>query len=214
MEDPELSTVANWFQRDRLHRAALLALTRAAVIGRADISSILDDLSASGFADILSKAASMALPNDPGNASPNPEEAPTELEEDIRGGAVDPVWEELLESGATQRRLLALAREMCAPLPKRWGHWLRDRIHETLGQALLAASHSAVPEHIAEGSLLLDLDRGDPHCDLGDSAEVWLTESAIGGSGAAEALARKASDTPRILIETLEAAMSVDLQHH
>ena len=28
MEDPELSTAANWFQRDRLHRAALLALTR------------------------------------------------------------------------------------------------------------------------------------------------------------------------------------------
>ena len=208
MEDPELSTVANWFQRDRLHRAALLALTRAAVIGRADISAILDDLSDSRFADILSDAASMALPNDPGDAGPNLEEAPAELEEDTLGEAAGPVWEELLESGAAQRRLLALAREMYTPLPERWGNWLRDRIHETLGQALLAAAHSAVPEHIAEGSLLLDLDRGDPHCDLDDLAEVWLTESAIGGSGAAEALARKASDTPRILIETLEAAVS------
>ena len=55
------------------------------MIGRADISSILDDLSASSFADILSEAASKALPNDPGDAGPNLEEAPAELEEDIRG---------------------------------------------------------------------------------------------------------------------------------
>ena len=208
MEDPELSLVANWFQRDRLHRAALLALTRAAVIGRSDISSILGNLSVSSFADILSQAASKALPDDPGDDGPNVEEAPPELKEEIRGGAVDQAWDELLESDVTQRRLLAVAREMCDPKPERWGNWLRERIHETLGQALLAAAHSAAPEHMAEGSLLLDLDRGDPHRDLGDSAEVWLTESAIGGSGAVEALARKASGTPRMLIETLEAAIS------
>ena len=208
MEDPELSTAANWFQRDRLYRVALLALTRAAVIRQADIASVLDILDASALAEILSQAASKSLPDDPGDDVPNLEEAPAELEEEIRGSSFNPVWEELLESDVTQRRLLDLAREMCDPTPERWGGWLRERIHETLGQALLAAAYSAAPEHMAEGSLLLDLDRGDPYCDLGDSAEVWLTESTIGGSGAAEALARKASDTPRMLIDTLEAAIS------
>ena len=208
MEDPELSTVANWFQRDRLHRAALLALTRAAITGQADISAILDNLSTSSFADILYQAASQTLPDDPGDVGPILEEAPAELEEDIRGSSVDQIWEELLSANDTQQRILALAREMSHPDPDRWGRWLRERIHETLGQALLAAAHSAAPEHMAEGSLLLDLDRGDPRCDLGDSVEIWLTESAIGGSGAVEALAHKASDTPRMLIDTLEAAIS------
>ena len=205
MEDPELSTAANWFQRDRLHRVALLALTRTAVIRQTDIPSVLD---ASDFAEILSQAASRTLPDDPGDGGPSLEEAPAELEEEIRGSSFDPIWEELLESDVTQRRLLALGREMCDPAPDRWGSWLRERIHETLGQALLAAAHSAAPEHMAEGSLLLDLDRGDPYCDLGDSTEVWLTESAIGGSGAVEALARKASDRPKMLIDSLEAAIS------
>ncbi|MDE2715753.1 MAG: protein DpdJ [Chloroflexota bacterium] len=208
LQDPELSTVANWFQRDRLHRVALLALTRAAITEQADISAILDNLSPKGFADILYQAASQALPDDPGDVGPILEEVPAELEWDIRGSSVDPVWEELLSGNETQQRILILAREMSDPDPDRWGRWLRERIHETLGQALLAAAHSAAPEHMAEGSLLLDLDRGDPRCDLGDSAEIWLTESAIGGSGAVEAFAQKASDTPRMLIETLEAAIS------
>ena len=208
LEDPELSTVANWFQRDRLYRVALLALTRAAIAGQADISAILDNLTTSSFADILYQAASQTLPDDLGDVGPILEEAPAELEEDIRGSSVDQVWEELLSANDTQQRILALAREMSHPDPDRWGRWLRERIHETLGQALLAAAHSAAPEHMAEGSLLLDLDRGDPRCDVGDSVEIWLTESAIGGSGAVEALAHKASDTPRMLIDTLEAAIS------
>ena len=208
LQDPELSTVANWFQRDRLHRVALLALTRAAITEQADISAILDNLSPKSFADILYQAAAQAQPDDPGDVGPILEEAPAELEEDIRGSSVDLVWEELLSGSETQQRILVLAREMSDPDPGRWGRWLRERIHETLGQALLAAAHSAAPEHMAEGSLLLDLDRGDPCCDLGDSVEIWLTESAIGGSGAVAALAQKASDTPRMLIETLEAAIS------
>lgn len=208
MEDPDLSTVANWFQRERLFRVALLALTRAAIARQADISAVLDSLSTSSFADIFYQAASQTLPDDPGDVGPILEEAPVELQEDVRGSSVDQIWEDLLSANDTQQRILALAREMSHPDPDRWGRWLRERIHETLGQALLAAAHSAAPEHMAEGSLLLDLDRGDPRCNVGDSVEIWLTESTIGGSGAVEALAHKASETPRMLIDTLEAAIS------
>ena len=208
MEDPELSAAANWFERDRLHRVALLALTRAAITGKTDFASVLDDLPDSNFAEILSRAASQARPDDLSDVGPNYHEAPAELEEEIRGSSLNPRWEELLSENFTQQRLLALAREMYDPTPDRWGRWLRERIHETLGQALLAAAHAAAPEHMAEGSLLLDLDRGFPYGDLGDSVEVWLTESAIGGSGAVEALAYKASAAPRMLIDTLEAAVA------
>ena len=130
------------------------------------------------------------------------------MDEELSGSSADARWENLLSGNVTQHRLLALAREMCHPDTDAWGKWLRDRIHETLGQALLAAAHSVVPAHMSEGSLLLDLDRGDPYFDPGDSAEVWLTEGAIGGSGAVEALARAASNEPRLLIQSLEAAIS------
>ena len=208
MEDPELSSVSNWFQRDRLHRVMLLVLARAAIIKGANLVTVLNDLASSDIGEMLSDAASQTPPQDPSALSPNDGDAPAELEEEIRDNSADRRWEILLSEKVTQHRLLALAREMCHPDPDVFGKWLRDRIHETLGQALLAAASSVVPTHVSEGSLLLDLDRGDPYFDPGDSVEVWLTESAIGGSGAVEALARAASNEPRLLLQSLEAAIS------
>ena len=210
MEDPELSSVGNWFQKDRLHRAMLSAVTQKAITEQTQLSAVLDGISTLNFASLLSEAASQSLPQDPGDVGPNHEETPGELEEEIRGAASDPRWDALLSSDVTQERLIALAREMCDPDPSAWGKWLCQRIHETLAQALLAAAHVAAPEHMAEGSVLIDLDRGDPHYDSGDAVEIWLTESAIGGSGAVEALARTASEEPGLLIRTLEAAIVPD----
>ena len=208
MEDPELSSVSNWFQRDRLHRVMLLVLARAAITKGANLLTVLNDLASLDIGEMLSDAASRTPPQDPSALSPNDGDAPAELEEEIRDNSADRRWEILLSEKVTQHRLLALAREMCHPDPDVFGKWLRDRIHETLGQALLAAASSVVPTHVSEGSLLLDLDRGDPYFDPGDSVEVWLTESAIGGSGAVEALARAASNEPRLLLQSLEAAIA------
>ena len=210
MEDPELSSVGNWFQRDRLYRAMLLAFTQRAITEQTDLPAVLDSLATSNFAVLLAEAASQSLPQDPSDIGPNLEEIPIELEEEIRGVFSDPRWEAMLSSDVTRERLVALARETCNPDPHAWGEWLRRRIHETLAQALLAAAHIAAPEHMAEGSLLIDLNRGDPHYDSGDTVEIWLTESTIGGSGAVEALAREASDDPGLLIRTLEAAIAPD----
>ena len=207
MNDPDLSAVSNWFQRDRLHRAMLLALTRSAVAEGATISSVLDQIEGSEFSEWLLDASNLTLTQDPSNVDPDVEGIPEELEEEVRSSTADRRWKALLSEGVTQQRLFSLAREMCHPARDAWGTWLRERIHETLGQAILAAAYDAVPGHAAEGSLLLDLDRGDPYFDPGKSVEVWLTESAIGGSGAVEALARAASDDPRLLIQSLEAAV-------
>ena len=210
MEDPELSSVGNWFQRDRLHRAMLLAITQKAITEQTDLTAVLDGISTVNFATLLSEAASQSLPQDLSDVGPNHEETPGELEEEIRGVSVDVRWQALLSSDVTQDRLLALAREMCNPDPYAWGEWLRQRIHETLAQAVLAAAHIAAPEHLAEASLIIDLNRGEPHYDPGDAVEIWLTESAIGGSGAVEALARKASEEPGLLIRILEAVIAPD----
>ncbi len=208
MEDPELSTVSNWFQRDRLHRVMLLALARAAIITGADLSTVLEDLSSSNIAETLLDVTSQSPAQDLSDHNPNYEETPAELEEEISSSSNEARWEALLSENVTQHRLLALAGEMCNPDPVAWGNWLRERLHETLGQALLAAAYSATPAQVSEGSLLLDLDRGDPYWDEGNPMEIWLTESAIGGSGAVEALAGAAANEPRLLIQTLEATIS------
>ena len=160
------------------------------------------------MSDWLRDAATLTLSQDQTNVDPDVEGIPEELEEEASSSSADTRWNALLSEGVTQQRLLFLAREMCDPDRDAWGRWLRERIHETLGQAILAAAYDAVPGHVAEGSLLLDLDRGDPHFDPEDSVEVWLTENAIGGSGAVEALARAASDDPRLLVQSLEAAVT------
>ena len=208
MEDPELSGLSNWFQRDRLHRAMLLAMTRSAVTGGASLSSVLDEVEGDGFWNWLWDAATLTFTQDQTNIDPDVEGTPEELEEEVSSNSADARWKALLSLEVTQQRLLSLAREMCEPYRDSWGKWLRERIHETLGQALLTAAYGAVPGHAAEGSLLLDLDRGDPHFDPGDSVEVWLIENAIGGSGAVEALARAASDDPRLLVQSLEAVVT------
>ena len=208
MEDPELSAVSNWFQRDKLHRAMLLAMTRSAVIGGKTLSLVLDEVGGHDLSDWLWDAATLTFAQDQTSADPDVEGIPEELEEEASSSSADTRWKALISEDETQRRLLFLAREMCDPDRDAWGSWLRERIHETLGQAILAAAYDAVPGHVAEGSLLLDLDRGDPHFDPEDSVEVWLTENAIGGSGAVEALARAASDDPRLLVQSLEAAVT------
>ena len=205
--DPELSAVSNWFQRDRLHRAMVLALTRSAVAGGKTISSVLDEIEGSEFSDWLLDASNLTLTQDPSNIDPDVDGIPEELEEEVNSSAADERWEALLSQDVTQQRLLSLSREMCRPDRNDWGTWLRERIHETLGEAILAAAYDAVPGHVAEGSLLFDLDREDPYFDPGESVEVWLTESAIGGSGAVEALARAASGDSRLLVQSLEAAV-------
>ena len=213
MEDPELSAVSNWFQRDRLHRVMLLVLIRGAVTAGSNLPTALGDLADANLGEMLLEASLQTLPQDFGDLGPDSEEAPPELESEISGSSFDARWESLLSEPVTQRRLLALAGELCHPDSDSWGKWLQGRLHETLGQALLAAAHSAAPAHMSEGALLLDLDRGDPyfHCRTlhdGPPVEVWLTESAIGGSGAVEALARAASNEPRLLTQSLEAAIA------
>ena len=208
MEDPELSTITNWFQRDRLHRTMFLLLARAAVDVGKSISSVLDEIEGSDFSDQLLDSSSLTPTPDPSNADPEVDGIPEEIEEEARSSSAETRWKALLSENVTQQRLISLARELCHPERNAWGTWLRERMHETLGQAILAAAYDAVPGHVAEDSLLLDLDRGDPHFDPGDSVEVWLTESAIGGSGAVEALAHAASQDPRLLVQSLEASVS------
>ena len=208
LEDPVLSASCNWFQRDWLQQMMFAALVESAVTGAHELPVALDSLLTQGLTNALTNAARRLFAMDSDAASDDDEEPSAEAAYSSDGDRLDQRWSDLLLNPDVTDRLQTLARELYEPNPKSWERWLRERSHETLGEALLASAYRAAPAHLAEDSLLLDLDRGDPHHDAGDAVEVWLTESALGGSGAIEALAREATKVPRQLVSSLEAAVS------
>jgi hypothetical protein len=122
---------------------------------------------------------------------------------------LDQRWDDLFANHDVTDRLAVLARELIDQDPTSWGRWLRDRTRETLGEALLAAAYNAAPTHLAEDSLILDLDRGTPEHNTDLDPELWLTEVALGGFGAVEALAHEVTQDPRKLIRSLDAAVAL-----
>ena len=208
LEDPELSAACNWFQRDWLQQMLLAALVESAISCDSDLSASRDDLLEAGLEAKLSDIAIRIFGIELDAVAEDDEELPTETDDATHGEQLEQRWVDLLSNEVVTNRLSTLALELCDPSSETWGQWLLGRTHETVGEALLGAAHGAVPDHLADDSLILDLHRGDPHHELSDGVEVWLSEAALGGSGAIEALAREATQEPRLLISTLEAAVS------
>ena len=208
LEDRELSAACNWFQRDWLQRILLVALVESAVSCKSELSAALDTIISAGLAVRLSDIAVRIFSIEMDAVAEDDEVSPTEADDGTHSGNLDQRWVDLLTNEDVTNRLSTLAHELWDPNPEIWGQWLRERTHETIGEAFLSAAYGAAPAHLAEGSLLLDLDRGDPNYDLNDGIEVWLSEAALGGSGAVEALAREATEDPRLLIRSFEAAVS------
>ncbi|MSR09283.1 MAG: hypothetical protein EXR82_07100 [Gammaproteobacteria bacterium] len=207
LNDPELSAICNRFQRDWLQQMILAALIEMAVFRQSDLSAALGMLLSEGLGAKLRDVAIRIFAMELDAVTEDDEEPPTESDNSVHGGQLDQRWNDLLANQVVVQRLAALAPELWDANPELWGRWLRSRTHETLGEALLAAAYDAAPAHMAEDSLLLDIDRGMPDDDS-NRLEVWLTEAALGGSGAVEALAREATQDPRRLIRALEAAIA------
>jgi len=208
LNDPELSSVCNWFQRDWLQQMMLTALIEAAVSLQSSLSAGLSMLLSEGLSVRLRDVATRIFAIELDAVTEGDEERPTESDGSIHGEQLDQRWDDLLANQLLIHRLSMLASELWDADPESWGAWLQNRTHETIGEALLTASYFTAPVHLAENSLLLDVDRGIPDNDSDHELEVWLTEAALGGSGAVEALAHEATRDPRRLIRALEAAIA------
>ena len=208
LEDKELSLLCNWFQRDWLQQMLLVALVESAVSNQGCLSVAFETFIAPRLQSELRNVAARVLEIELDIAVEDDEEMPTETAGRTSEVQMDQRWADLLENDAVTNRLLELTPNLWEPDPQMWGRWLFQRIHETLGEALLAAAQGAAPEHLAEGSLFLDLDRGDPYYNMSEGSELWLSEATLGGSGAVEALARTATEDPRLIIRALEAAVA------
>jgi hypothetical protein len=207
LEDEELSALTNRFQRDWLYQIYLSALVAQAMRDDSTLEQARDTLSAGdslkAFRTVMDGIFQMLS------------EAEDELEEGVAQktseGRLQQRLVDLLEMHVIRQRLETLASELWTPEPGRWGAWLRCRLHETIGEALLLACSYMAPRNTGTDMLILDLDRGpqmmaDP--ELAGDVEVWITESTLGGGGVVEAIAEAVSGEPIILTRALAAALA------
>jgi len=74
-----------------------------------------------------------------------------------------------------------------------WYWWLRQRFNTTVGAAVHTAVQTVLPEFSAEDDLMVDIIDSEGS----EYAEVWLTETTIGGGGLLESLFASYSEDPR-----------------
>lgn len=123
-----------------------------------------------------------------------------------RVGRLQQKLTDLLAQSVVVDRLNQLASSLWSPEPQAWGRWLRGKLHETFGQAVLSACMQRAPEHVGFDTLLMDpsnLDR-----ESSEIAGIHVTENTLGGAGVIQALTERFSEEPRTLFSAIEAALA------
>jgi hypothetical protein len=209
--DDELGSLTNRFQRDWLHQIYVSALIARANRDGSTLAEAHSALHASDafeeFRTVMVGIFQMLLEegaagDDVSDAVPQHPAASGRLQQSLT---------ELLQTPAVIRRLEALAPEMWSATSDDWGTWLWRCAHETIGEVLLLACSYIAPQHSGTETLIVDLDRGPevgPRPELGNTAEVWITESTLGGAGVVEAIAEAVAEEPIALARALAAALA------
>lgn len=203
--DNVLPLSANVFLRDWLHQIYLSTLVALAVEQDLDLLGAIAVLRGAGAAERFQTVMDTMFKMQPVGEFEDDDQEPD------AGARLRWRLDALLRNPDVVDQLGILAGEVVSPDPHLWALWLAERVHETLGGAVRYAALSLAPRHIAEDSILLDLDRGIPGEGLSEGrAEVWLTESTVGGAGVVEALADVYAEEPRRFFRALEAALAAD----
>lgn len=200
--DPLLESEANWFQRDWLRQIYLSALVATACRLETSLEEASKHLKeqdpSEAFGTVIETVFSIRDSSD--------EELP---EGAASKGRLQQRLRDLLGRPLVLERLHALSVSLWNPERVAWGRWLRRRVHETLGEAVMLASLAIAPRHARIETLLLDLDRGVSGSGLDDNtAEIWITESTPGGTGVIESIAEAFAADERTIFTALEAALA------
>ena len=197
--DKALQSLTNSFQRDWLCQFLVATLVKTAIGEDLTLSAALQVVLERGLAGQLFHTAAQFADLDADV---------TVEDQDDRSEDEQQSWKRLLANPTVVTRLAQLAPSLWEPDEADWALWLYARVHETLGEALLAATYDSVPYHTPEGALLLDLSRGIPN--NSPDGEIWVTESTLGGAGVIEALSETVTADPRRFLRSLEASVAPD----
>lgn len=215
LEDPSLSQVTNWFQRDWLAQVYVSAILMVAAQddGRSleqAAEQLHQTATAATFRQVLSAIFQVFEEDDDGTAASEEEETPVRATPRLSGPAhLRDRLSDLLGRPAILARLRELGRDLWQPDEVAWGRWLVQRTHETLGEATLFAILQVAPRHATMDNLLLDIQQlPGPAVSADGAAEIWITESTLGGAGVIEAFARAYAANPRTFFQALEATLA------
>jgi hypothetical protein len=214
LKDPQLSEEAGWFQRDWLYQvyvATLLALAaedESSSLRDAGRRLVVEDAQPR-FATTMDAIFRLSLDRDSDEGGPAPPtDAPSAR--GARGPArLRDQLQDLLARTSVKQRLAELMTELWSPNEATFGDWLQVHLHESLGEAVLMACLQVAPRHAAMDTLLLDLQRAPGTAIAGTgAAEIWITESTMGGAGVVDSLAHAYASDPRAFFQAIEAAVA------
>ena len=112
-------------------------------------------------------------------------------------------------------RLRMLSEVLWHPLDSGFSDWVQDRLHETVGEALLHACAQLTPQHAAFDTLVLDL-ADEPRQSLTSPSpsasttttalrRVIISETTLGGAGVLQEVTDAVARDPRALAQALAA---------
>lgn len=192
-----LSMVENPFMRGWLTTVYFAALTQHALARGVGLAKA-DAAIAAGRGELVLPEVLESLFQSPSVDEVDPESLGHEA---YGGDRLRRDLESLLARKDVLNGLMSLARCLWQPVDASWEPLLRRRFVATLGAAALEAICDLCPETDAT-SLVVDTDpgpraHGDLYAGFDGNAEVWISETSPGGSGAMEDFLARYSQDPR-----------------
>jgi hypothetical protein len=191
--DPSLASLANPFELSWLSDAVALAVMNASLRGDPEraVDSVLTDTwgALRSAVDVMHQAG----------AGPETDELAPEPD-----GVQQSELASRLTSLLDDRTVLQAIRGHLQAAVAASGSdvaWARSQYVSAAGGVLLAAASALLPNRAGSESLIVDL------ADDGDVAEVWITETVLGGGGVVEAIAETFASDPWRMVRGLEATI-------
>jgi hypothetical protein len=214
-DDDTVPGDVNIFQRDWLFQilwSALLSHSINSGCGIAEsaqeiLSEERIDSTFQGVMDELFQVATTSTPD--GNDSDTPDDDVTndDSQPSNAGGSssrLQLTLAALVSRPEVRAALRSLTNLFTSPNEHDFQTWLRRLVLETLGEAILQGCLAAAPRHATLDNLLVDI-REDPQTSV---ATVWISETTLGGAGVLQAFAERFANEPRILFDSVEAALA------
>jgi hypothetical protein len=209
--DTEIAAATNRFQRDWIHQIYLSALVSEAAASSSDLRGAVAEVSRKGVGDVCRQVMDELFRFDPitpegldawegeeADESPRLSEAPRLVQ------SLAPLF---AEAWLTDR-LESLAATLWVPAADAaFTEWLKDRLTDTVGEAVSLACSYLVPAYAGSDVLVLDVSDRSDTSGLG-APDVWITESILGGAGVLDAVGRGFAADPASFVRALDAAVA------
>ena len=213
--DPALPSDMNEFQRDWIFQFMTSSLIADAEMEERSIDQSIDEILKDSHLELTFKAVMDDMFGaNPRSMSDNEMldevddyEVESDPQADISGRNVGRLQQALLLHLGRQEvrdRIRAIAQQIAKIDDIAFASWLRRVVLDTLGEAILQACINSAPKQATVDNLLVDVEEG-----LGDdTANIWISETTIGGAGVLEAFAEKFTGDPSQFFRALDAALA------